>query len=128
MNVLSFRGGTTRNLGRRESPPRVGMLLCTPGAMREYYVYIMSNDRWTLNTGVTNDLLRRVYEHKRKLVPGFTAKYNVTKLVYFESTPDVGAAIAREKQIKAWRRSKKVDLINSVNPAWKDLAADWLEA
>ena len=65
--------------------------------MRQYYVYIMSNDQWTLYTGVTNDLLRRTYEHKQKLAPGFTSRYNLTKLVYFESTPDVTSAIAREK-------------------------------
>ena len=76
----------------------------------------------TLYTGVTNDLERRVYEHKQKLVPGFTAKYNITRLVYFEVTQDVQAAITREKQIKGWLRSKKIALIESVNPEWKDLS------
>lgn len=72
-------------------------------------------------TGVTNDLNRRVFEHKEKLVAGFTKKYNVNKLVYFESTNDVYSAIQREKQIKAGSRKKKIDLINSINPERKDL-------
>ena len=72
-------------------------------------------------TGVTNDLNRRVFEHKEKLVDGFTKKYKVNKLVYFESTNDVYSAIQREKQIKAGSRKKKIDLINSINPEWKDL-------
>ena len=72
--------------------------------------------------GVTNDINRRVYEHKQKLVPGFTQKYNVNKLVYFEETRDVTAAIEREKEIKAWRREKKDALVRSVNPEWKDLS------
>jgi putative endonuclease len=86
-----------------------------------YYVYILTN--WSnkvLYTGVTNNLERRIYEHKNKLVPGFTEKYNVTKLVYCDSTSDVKAAIAREKQIKGWTRQKKIDLIESMNPEWKD--------
>jgi len=89
---------------------------------RQYYVYIMTNKYNTvLYTGVTNDLVRRVYEHKEKLVEGFTKRYNVDKLVYFECTDDVNAAIAREKQIKGGSRRKKVDLINGLNPEWKDL-------
>lgn len=93
--------------------------------MREYYVYIMTNFSRTLYTGVTGDLQRRVCEHKRKLVPGFTSKCNITQLVYFESTPDIAAALAREKQIKGWVRAKKVALIESVNPGWEDLATTW---
>ncbi len=93
--------------------------------MREYYVYIMTNKSGTLYTGVTNDLLRRVYEHKHKLIPGFTSKYNITRLVYYEATTDIRAAIAREKQLKGWLRSKKIALIESVNPTWKDLGAEW---
>jgi putative endonuclease len=89
--------------------------------LRRYYVYIMTNRSRTLYTGVTNDLRRRVQEHKEKLVPGFTQKYNITQLVYYEETPDVRAAIAREKQIKSWLRAKKVALIESVNPGWRDL-------
>jgi putative endonuclease len=82
--------------------------------MKQFYVYIMTNKSRTLYTGVTNDLERRVYEHKKKLVPGFTTKYNITQLVYFEVTQDVGVAIAREKQIKGWLRTKKIALIDSV--------------
>jgi putative endonuclease len=95
--------------------------------MREYYVYIMTNHSRTLYTGVTNDLKRRVYEHKHKLVPGFTQKYNIALLAYYEATPDVRSAIEREKQIKGWLRAKKIALIESVNPEWRDLSADWLD-
>ena len=92
----------------------------------QYYVYIMTNKSRTLYTGVTNNLERRVYEHKQKLIPGFTSKYNISRLVYFEATEDIRAAIEREKQIKGWLRSKKVALIESVNPTWADLSAGWL--
>ncbi len=85
----------------------------------------MTNKSRTLYTGVTNDLYRRVYEHKQKLVPGFTAKYNISRLVYFEATTDALSAIAREKQIKGWLRVKKTNLIESTNPEWLDLAEDW---
>jgi putative endonuclease len=93
--------------------------------MKTYYVYIMTNRSHTLYTGITNDLKRRVYEHKRKLIPGFTSKYNITRLVYFEETTDVEIAITREKQIKGWLRAKKIALIESANPDWRDLSADW---
>jgi len=91
-----------------------------------YYVYILTN--WSnkvLYTGVTNNLERRLYEHKNKLVKGFTEKYNVNKLVYYDSTTDVKAAIAREKQIKGWTRHKKNGLIESINPQWNDLSENW---
>jgi putative endonuclease len=81
----------------------------------------------TLYTGVTHDLRKRVYQHKYKQIEGFTKRYNVTRLAYFEEASDVNIAIAREKEIKAWRRSKKIALIKSVNPQWKDLAEDWYE-
>ena len=87
-----------------------------------YYVYIMTNKSKTLYTGMTNDLQRRVYEHKSKPSHGFTSRYNITRLVYCESTPDVLSAIAREKQIKGWIRKKKIALIDSVNPEWHDLS------
>jgi putative endonuclease len=90
-----------------------------------YYVYIMTNRSKTLYTGVTNDLTRRVYEHKNKMIDGFTEKYNITKLVYFEETNDILSAITREKQIKGWLRSKKIALIGSVNPKWEDLSEGW---
>ena len=92
---------------------------------KEYYVYIMTNKSRTLYTGMTNNLMRRVHEHKHKLVPGFTSKYNIQYLVYYEATPDVHTAIAREKQIKGWLRAKKIALINSINPQWKDLSEEW---
>jgi len=85
----------------------------------------MTNKSRTLYTGVTNNLMRRVYEHKNKLVAGFTSKYNIQFLVYYEAGNDVNAAIAREKQIKGWLRSKKIALIDSMNPKWKDLSEEW---
>ena len=93
--------------------------------MKTYYVYIMTNKSGTLYMGMTNSLIRRVTEHKEKLVPGFTSKYNIGRLIYFAATHDVNAAIAMEKQIKGWRRSKKIALIESMNPAWKDLSFEW---
>ena len=91
--------------------------------MLAYFVYIMSSRSRTLYTGVTNNLERRVNEHKHGRIPGFTAKYRVTRLVYYEATPNVSAAIEREKQIKSWRREKKVALIETPNPGWDDLSA-----
>jgi putative endonuclease len=87
----------------------------------------MTNRSKTLYAGVTNDLLRRIYEHKNKMVEGFTKKYKITKLVYYEDTNDVEEAIAREKQIKGWLRKKKIALIESINPEWKDLSEEWFE-
>lgn len=89
----------------------------------KYYVYILSNKHCTvLYTGVTSDLLGRVYQHKNHLdKDSFTAKYNVTKLVYFEETSDVKAALEREKQIKSWKRERKTSLIMEMNPRWEDL-------
>ena len=78
-----------------------------------------------LYTGITNDLERRLYEHKNKLIKGFTSKYNVNKLVYFDHTSDVVSAIAREKEIKGWRREKKNKLVESMNPEWKDLSEEF---
>ena len=94
----------------------------------EYYVYILTNSSRTLYIGVTNDLVRRVYQYRQKLVEGFTKKYNVSWLVYYEQTQDVKAAILREKQIKAWRREKKVELVDVMNPEWKDLSSGWCES
>ncbi len=95
--------------------------------MAQYYVYVMTNATRTLYIGVTNDLLKRVYDHKGKLTGGFTKKYNVTWLAYHEVTGDVSAALSREKQLKKWSRGKKVALIGSFNPQWKDLAQDWYD-
>ncbi len=94
---------------------------------RDYYVYIMGSHLDVLYTGVTNDLMRRVSEHKEKLVPGFTSKYNVRRLLYYETSDDVCAAIAREKQIKGWTRRKKWALIKTMNPEMKDLSEEWSE-
>ncbi len=89
---------------------------------KEYCVYIMTNSHNTvLYTGVTNNIQRRVVEHRSKKGSSFTARYHLTKLVYFETTSDINAAISREKQIKAGSRQKKIDLINSINQDWKDL-------
>lgn len=87
-----------------------------------HHVYILSNEAGSvLYTGVTNDLARRVWEHKEKVVPGFTSKYNVNRLVYYETVDDAMSAIEREKQIKGGSRAKKLVLINSFNPSWEDL-------
>ena len=92
---------------------------------RHCCVYIMTTIRHSsLYIGVTNDLQRRVYEHKNKLMRGFSSRYNITLLMHYEATSDVNAPIAREKQLKGWTRSKKDDLINSVNPRWPDLSMD----
>ncbi|HKM83157.1 MAG TPA: GIY-YIG nuclease family protein [Candidatus Acidoferrum sp.] len=93
--------------------------------MAVYHVYILASASGVLYTGVTNCLERRVAQHKAKLCPGFTAAYDVTRLVYFEPFTDVRAAISREKQIKNWRREKKLVLIRALNPAFRDLSADF---
>ncbi len=95
--------------------------------LRTYWVYIMSSKTRTIHVGVTNDLERRVLEHKSKQAAGFTKKYAATRLVYYEEFDSVYEAIEREKQIKAWRRPKKVELVNSLNPNWSDFAEDWIE-
>ena len=95
--------------------------------MKSYYIYILANKRnGTIYTGVTSDLIKRIYEHKNDLVEGFTKKYKVHELVYFEEANDVESAIKREKQIKAWKRSWKLELIEKENPSWKDLSHDLL--
>ncbi|MBV8358014.1 MAG: GIY-YIG nuclease family protein [Deltaproteobacteria bacterium] len=93
--------------------------------MRSYWVYIMSGRTRILYVGVTNDIERRHYEHRNKSLPGFTSKYGLDRLVYFEEHADIRDAIEREKQIKSWRREKKVALIESLNPKWRDLSLDW---
>jgi putative endonuclease len=92
---------------------------------KQYYVYIITNkSNKVLYTGVTSDLKKRIYEHKEKLVKGFTGRYNVYKLVYYDMCEDIESAILREKQIKGWARKKKVSLIESMNPEWKDLSLE----
>lgn len=93
---------------------------------RSYYVYLLTNwNNKVIYTGVTNNLERRLHEHKSKKINGFTRKYNVNKFMYFEETSDIESAIMREKEIKAWRREKKNNLVSSVNPEWCDLSKDW---
>jgi putative endonuclease len=87
----------------------------------------MTNHAHTLYTGITNDLERRINEHKMKMIQGFTSRYGLTSLAYYEITGDAKAAISREKQIKGWLRRKKVALIESANPEWRDLSADWVD-
>ena len=95
---------------------------------KNYYVYLLTNwNNKVMYVGVTNNLERRMYEHKNKLVQGFTQKYNVDKLVYFEETRDVYAALEREKEIKKWRREKKNALVLKDNEEWRDLSEGWLE-
>src|SRR5579863_1255499 len=96
---------------------------------KQFHVYIMTNRSRShvLYTGITGNLGRRVFQHKNKLVPGFTSRYNLTRLVYYECFVYPDAAIAREKEIKGWRRSKKIRLIESLNPHWHDLAESWAD-
>jgi len=94
-------------------------------AERLYYVYILASASRVLYTGVTNNLERRVRQHKQKQVAGFTQRYNVTQLMHYEVFSDVRLAIAREKQVKAWRREKRVALISEHNSHWRDLSEDW---
>ena len=95
--------------------------------MKTYYVYILASKRnGTLYIGVTSNLVKRIYEHKNKLIEGFTKKYNVDKLVYYEETSDINVAIKREKQLKKWNRKWKLELIEKGNPNWNDLAENWI--
>ena len=94
-------------------------------SMKTMYVYIMSSKSAVLYVGVTNDIKRRVYEHKNHLVEGFSDQYEVDRLVYVEEKEDPTSAIKREKQIKGWIREKKIKLIDSINPDWEDISQDW---
>jgi putative endonuclease len=95
--------------------------------MRRFYVYIMASKSRVLYIGITSDILRRVFEHKNNRFPGFTSKYRVHRLVYFETFKYVGNAIAREKHLKGWLRERKVALIRGANPTWEDLSAKWFD-
>ncbi|PIZ55682.1 endonuclease [bacterium (Candidatus Torokbacteria) CG_4_10_14_0_2_um_filter_35_8] len=95
---------------------------------RQFYIYILTNQRHTiLYIGVTNDLKRRIQEHKSKFIPGFTKRYNIDKLVYYEFYNNIKDAIYREEQIKGWTKEKKIKLIESKNPKWEGLAKDWFK-
>lgn len=96
--------------------------------MRPFYVYILSSRSRRLYIGLTNNLERRVYEHKNKLMPGFTSKYNIDRLVYYESHVTPESAIEQEKELKLWLRSKKIALIEATNPTWRDLSEDWYKS
>lgn len=97
-------------------------------SMKLYYIYIMASKTGTLYTGITSNLFRRVNEHKNHLLPGFTSKYNIHRLLYYEEFGDPTTAIKREKQIKSWRREKKINLIDTKNPEWNDLSQDWYKS
>jgi len=93
--------------------------------MNNYYIYILTNKSNTLYVGVTNNIQKRLYEHKNKLINGFTKKYNLNKLIYFETYQNINDAIKREKQIKGWTRKKKIDLIKTKNPNFNDLSKNF---
>ena len=95
--------------------------------MKRYYVYILSSQRKVLYIGVTSNLENRVFQHKTHVFEGFTHKYNINSLIYFERYATIHAAIAREKEIKAWRREKKIAVIESLNPKWRDLSYGWFQ-
>jgi len=95
--------------------------------MKQYFVYVMSNKSRRLYVGITSKLFGRVFDHKNKIIPGFTSRYKFDMLVYYEEYSNVMSAIAREKEIKGWRRAKKLNLILSENPDWADLSAEWEE-
>ena len=95
--------------------------------MKTFHVYILASRSRVLYIGVTSDLMARLHQHRTHAVPGFTTRYRVTRLVHLEETGDAHAAIAREKQLKGWRRSKKIALIEAENPSWEDLAAGWFD-
>jgi putative endonuclease len=131
---LRLKNGSGRNDALGKKAGRVRM---TPQRKetsmpknRRFFVYIMTNRprSHVLYTGVTGDLRHRVFQHKNKLVPGFTSRYNLTRLVYYEEFVYPDAAINREKEIKGWRRSKKIRLVESLNPYWRNLAEAWTDA
>jgi putative endonuclease len=130
--ALSFVIPSEPERQRRQSLPRVfpreginAKRFCLNAAMKNYRVYIMSGRTRTLYVGITNDIERLAYEHRNKSIQGFTSKYHLDHLVYFEEYADVRDAIEQEKQIKSWRREKKVALIESLNPRWRDLSLNW---
>jgi putative endonuclease len=95
------------------------------GRIMNYFVYILASKSRTIYIGVTNNLERRVLEHRSKIIPGYSRKYNIDRLVYFEIFGDIRQAIIREKQLKGWKRCKKISLLESLNPTWEDLSMGW---
>ena len=95
--------------------------------METFFVYILANRSGTLYIGVTNDLRRRLWEHRHCVNPGFTSRYNIRRLIYFETTHSILSAIRREKQLKGWKRERKIALVNAMNPGWKDLSEGWYD-
>ncbi len=93
--------------------------------MKTFYTYIMASVTGTLYVGITNNIKNRVYQHKQHLIPGFTDEHNIENLLYVETFPNASSAIKREKQLKSWSRKKKINLIDSKNPTWTDLAENW---
>ena len=104
-----------------------GVIMKNMPTNRQYFIYIMTNRSGTPYIGLTNDIKKRIYQHKNKLINGFTKKYNIDRLIYFETFSDVYSAIDREKTIKGWLRKKKTELVNEVNPQWRDLSQDWYD-
>jgi putative endonuclease len=130
--IQAFEAEGERERQRRQSLSRVfpreginAKRFCPVAAMKNYRVYIMSGRTKTLYVSVTNDIERRTYEHRNKSLPGFISKYGLDRLVYLAEHAAIRDAIEREKQIKSWRREKKVALIESLNPSWRDLSLDW---
>jgi putative endonuclease len=106
--------------------PSAARDLARVNSERSYYVYLLSSDSRVLYVGCTSDLVRRMYQHRHGLLPGLTREYRVRRLVHFEVTPNAAAAVAREREIKGWRRAKKIRLIEQANAGWLDIATDWL--
>jgi len=121
-----FKARTAKDLRTRRRVGPCAVVNSRARAVRQYFVYIMTNAARVLYVGVTNDLERRVYQHKRGTTPGFSARYRLTYLAHYEETNDVREAIAREKHIKGWTRARKIALIEGENPNWRDLSAGWL--
>ena len=117
-----------RSRGSRSLPsPPPQFRAHPPAAMRQFFVYVMASQSRRLYVGVTSDLRRRVWQHREGAFSAFTSEYRVTRLVYFESTADIRSAVAREKEIKAWPRARKIRLVEADNAGWRDLSEGWFE-
>ena len=115
------QAGLNRHFDRRREAPEWRNLI-TPRVMKNFYVYILASKSRVLYVGVTSNIEKRIQQHKHGEIEGFTSRYHVNQLVYFEEAPDAESAINREKQIKRWRREKKIKLIEAMNPDWRDLS------